>query len=111
MEEAKALVVESSQREMLTLEVARLDSLQHAFWPKADKGNVAAGALIVSIIMNRAKLAESLAGIGAGAGRTVVVSATDAGYTAALQAAAGPDTQFDTGQKASNGSVPATVEP
>jgi hypothetical protein len=56
IKEGKALVIESSQREMLTLEVARLDAMQLGLWERAVNGNVPAVNAIVNIIAHRARL-------------------------------------------------------
>jgi hypothetical protein len=92
MAEARSLVVESSAREMLTLEVTRLDALQHALWPAAMSGHVPSAALAMNIIVNRAKLVgldpEKMMEE-ADKARTVVVPVDEDGYTAALQRAAG----------------------
>jgi hypothetical protein len=96
IEEGKALVVESSQRQMLTLEVARLDRLQHSVWAAAMGGHVPSVSVAMSIIMNRAKLvgldAEKM-NVDALA-RTVVVPSSSDGYIAALKSAAGVVTQL-----------------
>lgn len=92
MAEAKALVVEESAREMLTLEVNRLDALQHALWANAMSGHVPSAGLAMNIIMNRAKLIgldpEKMGETAAG-GRTVVVSGDDDGFLAELKQLAG----------------------
>jgi len=95
MAEAKALVVEASQRDMLTLEVARLDAVQSALWPAAMAGHVPSAAAVVSIIINRSKLVgldpEKMNDDAAQQLRTVVVPQESDGYVAALRLAAGDE--------------------
>jgi hypothetical protein len=90
MEEAKALVTEHSQREQLTLEVNRLDALQHAVWANAMTGHVPSAAFAMNVVMNRAKLVgldpDKMADATA---RTVVVPVDDDGFLAALKTLAG----------------------
>lgn len=91
MAEAKALVVEASARDMLTLEVHRLDALQHAMWDAAMAGDTRSGSLVMGIIINRAKLIgldpEKMAD-DADRARTVVIPMEEQAYMAALQKAA-----------------------
>jgi len=91
MAEARSLVVEASAREMLTLEVNRLDALQQAMWTNAMSGHVPSAQLIMNIIVNRAKLVgldpEKMSEE-ADKARTVVVPDNPDGYLAALQQAA-----------------------
>lgn len=92
MEEAKSLVVEASAREMLTLEVNRLDALQHALWANAMSGHVPSAGLAMNIIMNRAKLVgldPEKMGEAAAGGRTVVVSGEGDGFLEELKVLAG----------------------
>lgn len=94
LEEGKALVTSQSMRDMLNLEVARIDALQAAIWPNAMSGHVPSAVFVLNCIMNRAKLTidpEKLNSDGEQA-RTVVVPSTSSGYVAALQKAAGQDT-------------------
>lgn len=95
MAEAKALVVEASQRDMLTLEVARMDALQSALWPQAMAGHVPSATAVLSIIVNRSRLVgldpEKMNDDAAQQLRTVVVPHEDEGYVAALKRAAGED--------------------
>lgn len=92
-EEAQALVIENSVREMITLEVARLDALQSALWPAAMKGHVQSAMGAMNIIVNRSKLMgldpEKLRD-DADRARTVVVPADDDSYIAGLRQAALP---------------------
>lgn len=107
LDEGKALVVESSQREMLALEVARLDSLQLALWKKAMGGHVQSVNAIVNIVMNRARLVGMDAnrpGEDANTPRTLVVPVDGEGFLQALQQAAEP-TVGTQPQGESNGSV------
>lgn len=92
MNEAKALVVEASQREMLTLEVARLDSLQQAVWPGAMAGHVPSATLAMNIVINRARLVgldpDKIDDRANQVRTTVVVPPEDGAYLRALQRAA-----------------------
>ena len=93
MEEAKALVVEKSQRDMLALEVARYDALQHAVWPQAMAGHVPSVMAVVSIISKRTDLVgldpDKMNEAAEEARRTVVVPTDPDGYIEAMQRAAG----------------------
>lgn len=94
MDEASAMVVASTAKEMLSLEVARLDAVQNALWLSAMTGHVPSAALVVNIIINRAKLIgldPERMGAAADQARTVVVPAHDDGYTASLKRLAGED--------------------
>ena len=94
MAEARAMVVESSAQEILTLEVHRLDALQHALWMSAMTGHVPSAALVVNIIMNRAKLVwetRERMGDELSTSRTVVVPQSDDGFLQTLKDAAGED--------------------
>jgi hypothetical protein len=100
MEEARALVVEASQKEMLTLEVHRLDALQDALWLNAMSGHVPSAGMCMNLIMNRAKLTvEFRERVGADAdhARTVVVPVENDGYLQALMDAAGETQPTDLG--------------
>lgn len=93
LDEGRALVVEKSARQMLTLEVARMDALQSALWPMAMKGHVQSATAVLSIIVNRSKLVgldpEKMNEDAAAQARTVVVPSHEDGYLAALKSAAG----------------------
>jgi hypothetical protein len=97
LSEGSALVVEKSQREMLTLEVYRMDALQHAVWPGAMAGHVPSATLAMNIVMNRAKLVgmdpDKMENRGDQVRTVVVVPPDSAGYLAALQRAAEQGTQ------------------
>jgi hypothetical protein len=90
MAEAKALVVEATQRDLLTLEVERLNIVQRSLWDNMLSGHVPSAVAIVNVIMRRSELlgldAERMRDEGNRA-RTVVVPADD-GYTAGLKLAA-----------------------
>jgi hypothetical protein len=60
--EGAALVTERSQKEMLTLEITRMDALQSAVWTRAMGGNIPAATLAMNLIMNRAKLLNLING-------------------------------------------------
>jgi hypothetical protein len=93
--EAKALVVERSQREMLTLEVARYDALQSAVWPQAMAGHVPSVMAVVAIVAKRSDLVgldpDKMQEAAESSRRTVVVPNDSAGYIEAMQRAAEPD--------------------
>lgn len=92
-EEAAALVSERSQREMLQLEVARLDELQRVVWPSAMAGSLPAVDMVRKLIADRANLlkldAEKIAADAVDTSRTVVVQQSDDGYVRSLKAVAG----------------------
>lgn len=96
--EARSLIAEGSMRDMLNLEVARLDALQVAFWGQATMGHVPSGRMILDIIKTRAlftgldpeKIAEN-----ADQMRTVIIPSNDESYIARLQAAAGEELEQD----------------
>lgn len=88
--EAQALVVENSQRTMLTLEVMRLDALQSAFWPKATQDrDLNAAKFCLDVIKTRSTLIgvdAKEAGQAAGVATTVVVPGnTSEEYVATMQ--------------------------
>lgn len=89
LEEGKELIAQASAGALISLELARMDALQAAVWPKAMAGNLAAIGISMNVIMNRVKIMglEVLAekGEGAGSPRTVVVPMDDEGYLTALQ--------------------------
>lgn len=90
MAEARSLVSEKTMRDMLTLEVMRLDALQAAIWPNAMMGHVPSATFVLNVIMSRAKLigldpdrmAEQLQ---QRQSHTVIVPPDSDGYVAALQ--------------------------
>ena len=88
LENGRALVVENSVRDMITLEVARLDALQSALWPAAMKGHVQSAMGAMNIIVNRAKLMgldpDKLRD-DADRARTVVIPSGEGDYIKALQ--------------------------
>jgi len=92
MDEAQALVVERSARQLLQLEVARMDALQAAVWPQALRGHVQSAALALNIIIQRAKLVgldpEKMNDADTKA-HTVVVPSQSDGYIDAMKRAAG----------------------
>ena len=92
LEEARSLVVESSQREMLTLEVGRLDALQSALWPQAMAGHVPSAGAVLNIITTRSKLVgldpDKMAQQADEARTVVLVPHESAGYIESLQRAA-----------------------
>lgn len=90
MAEAKALVTEKSQMDMLTLEIFRLDAIQQSMWVGAMAGSVAHAKMVVDIIMKRSQLL----GIDSGAvgqntnATTLVVPMESAGFITAMKKAA-----------------------
>lgn len=90
--EARSLVVESSAKEMLRTEMARMDMLQTFIWGAAEDGSIPAVSEIRQLIMGRAKLAVYL-GQGmteeSDTTQTVVVPRDSGHYLATLQGAAG----------------------
>ena len=94
MAEATSLVVESSAREMLTLEVHRLDALQNSLWLSAMTGHVPSAALVMNIVMNRSRLVTEAAerlGAAGDTARTVVIPHQEDDFLAGLKSAAGED--------------------
>lgn len=88
---AASLVDEHSKRQMLILEVNRLDALQDSFWGQAVGGDHRSAELVLKISAQRSKLL-GLDDIGNGAMtlQTVIVQGTSAEYIAALQVASKP---------------------
>lgn len=93
--EGRALVVEKSAKEMLNLEMARLNHYTFQLSEMIAKGSIVAITEARHLVMARARLALAL---GAsltednGGGRTVVVGgATEGSYVATLQEAAGDE--------------------
>ncbi len=100
MGEARSLIAETSMRDMLTLEVARLDALQASFWGQAMMGHVPSGRMVLDVIRTRAAMVgldpEKMGEAAQGA-RTVVVSTdSEAGYVASLQQQSDPLPGADT---------------
>lgn len=87
--EGKALVTEWSRSEMLSIELARLDTLQAAIWDAAIGGKLPAVALARDLIMTRIKVLklDEAAGEDETRARTVVVMGDTASYSAALEQA------------------------
>lgn len=90
LDEGKALIAENSRRNMLALEIARLDALQHAVWPAAMRGVLPAVSIAQNLVLSRIKvLGLDQAEDETSEGRTVVVPSDDEGYKQALERAAG----------------------
>lgn len=75
------------RRQVLDLELARLDELQAAFYPAAMGGDVQAGALVLKVIARRCSImgfdkADDLSS----SPRTIVISGTPEEYVAGLKA-------------------------
>lgn len=90
MAEARSLIVESSQKKMLEMEVARLDALQSAIWPQAIAGNIPSATFVLNTIKLRAQLFAEMGGtkVDDGARTVVVVSKDSPSYIEELQRAA-----------------------
>jgi hypothetical protein len=90
MEKAAAYVSTESKRQMLTLEVDRLDRLQDAYWPQAMGGNLRAADFALRTIMARAKLLQlDVIPETNVTNNTLVVTGSTEEYVAALRAIAG----------------------
>lgn len=97
MAEAKSLIVEATQKDMLTLEVARLDAMQFAVWSSALEGN----ALHLRAVLEIIKFRTHLLGIDTGeigqqqgAASTLVVPHDEDGFIEAMKmASAEPSSQ------------------
>jgi len=90
MEQAAAYVSEESKRQLLGLEVGRLDRLQESYWGAALGGNIRAAEFVLKVIMDRAKL-QQLDAIPETnvTNNTLVVAGSSEEYVAALRAIAG----------------------
>lgn len=87
LDEGAAVVADFRRTEAISMEVARLNALQSAFWDAAQAGDTKAGALVFNIIMGRVKLQKLDVLISedeATQARTVVV-ASDDGYADSLR--------------------------
>lgn len=95
MGEAKALVIEKSQQDMLVLEVARLDALQSSLWPNATSGHVPSAMGVLNIIKLRSQLVgldpEKMANKAAELRTVVVEGSTTSTYIQELQRASERD--------------------
>lgn len=91
--EGRALVVEKSAKEMLNLEMARLNHYTYQLREGIEKGSIIALTEARHLVMARARLALALGASlteDTAGGRTVVVGgATEGSYIATLQEAAG----------------------
>ena len=86
LEEGAAMVTEASQRESLSLEVARLDRYQLMLEDKVQDGNIGAIGVGVNIVMKRALLLGLLSdNLQETTTRTVVIPLDDGGYADALR--------------------------
>lgn len=96
MSEGKALVLESSQRDMLVLEVARLNALQMSVWPMATSGHIPSVAAAINIIKLRSQLVgldpDKMADQADQARTVVYVGKESEDYIAGLKKAAAEDT-------------------
>lgn len=88
--EARALVGAAEHRELLDMEVDRLDALQAALWDDAIGGDVRAAEACLKLIMARSRLLGLDAGEDAGA-TTVVVAGERRAYLQTLVALSGGD--------------------
>ena len=84
--EAAALVTEGARRDLLDLEIDRIDRLQLAVWDEALAGDRQAVETVLKLIMSRAKLLglEDAASASSGI-HTVVVQGNSEEYIAALR--------------------------
>lgn len=93
LDEGSSVIADFTRKQLLELEIARLEQLQQAVWSIAMKGNLPAVNSALSIITTRAKLLRLDQDIRdedeAMTGRTVVVGTDEDGYRAGLQAASG----------------------
>lgn len=90
MEQAAAYVSTESKRQLLALEVDRMDRLQESAWASALQGNRADREFCLRVIMARAKLLglENLPDVSI-TNNTLVVAGSSEEYVAALRAIAG----------------------
>jgi len=90
MEQAAAYVSTESKRQMLELEVARLDRLQDAYWAQAMGGNLRAADFALRVIQARAKVLQldTIPETNI-TNNTLVVTGSSEEYVAALRAIAG----------------------
>jgi hypothetical protein len=90
IEQAAALVSEESKRQLLALEVARLDRLQDAYWAQAMGGNIRAADFALRVIMARVKTLQlDVIPETSVTNNTLVVAGSSEEYVAALRAIAG----------------------
>jgi hypothetical protein len=83
---AADMVDSETKSDLLDLELARLDALQNAVWPRAMEGNVRANEQAMRLVLARAKLLGMEVPVVAGTTlNTVVVPASDEQYAAALR--------------------------
>lgn len=87
--EGRALVTEWSRTEMLSIELARLDTLQAAIWDAAIGGKLPAVALARDLIMTRVKILrlDEAATEDETRARTVVVHGDSISYSETLERA------------------------
>jgi hypothetical protein len=91
MSVAAAMVDEALKRQLLTMEVSRLDALQSAYWSAAVTGDVRSAELVLKISGQRSKLLglDNIQ-VQSGTSHTVIVAGTSAEYINALQSASQP---------------------
>lgn len=90
MEQAAGYVSEQAKRNLLALEVTRLDRLQEVVWPQAMQGNLRAMDMALRIIMARAKVQQlDVIPDTSITNNTLVVTGSSEEYVAALRAIAG----------------------
>ena len=90
MEQAAGYVSEQAKRNLLALEVSRLDRLQEVVWPQAMQGNLRAMDMALRIIMARAKVQQlDVIPDTSITNNTLVVTGSSEEYVAALRAIAG----------------------
>jgi hypothetical protein len=93
LDEGRSLVQDLTRKQLLERELARLDLLQAAVWPKAMEGNLPAVSVAHGLVLSRAKLLRLDQDIrdepepgSEGAG--VVIGGDERSYSAALEKAA-----------------------
>lgn len=90
MEQAAGYVSEQAKRNLLALEVSRLDRLQEVAWPQAMQGNLRMMDMALRIIMARAKVQQlDVIPDTSITNNTLVVTGSSEEYVAALRAIAG----------------------
>lgn len=88
LEMAASTIGFAERRELLALEVDRLDTLQTALWPNAMDGDVRSAEAILKIVNQRSRLLGLEDAGDQAAATTVVVAGDSNAYVAALQHAA-----------------------
>lgn len=96
MQEGAALVADHSRRDLMEVEIARLNTLQATIWPQAMKGHLPAVREVMNLGITRVKFLEMIAAIpqvsdtGMDQG-TVIIPGGDSDYITTLQQVAGDE--------------------